>query len=687
MEFLLEITTEEMPTSHIEFGLDQLRARFKEELDSLNIPHDKIETYGTCRRLVLVGDVAAKQKDKEEEIIGPPKSVAFTEDGSPTPGAKGFAKSKGVSVAKLKVIKTEKGEYVGIKKVIKGSSTRALLPEVLPRIISSLSFPKMMKWGQSSLRFSRPIKNLFCLFGQRMLSFSLEGISTSDFTTGHKIYFPQKIRVKSFPRYRDTLKRNKVVLNPKDRKKMILNQIERKLAPLEAQLLPDEQLLEKLVYDVEYPYVFFGKFPEEYLKLPLEILSTAMRVGQSLFSVVKGKKQLPYFIGVADAYKDPKSLIRKGNERVLIARLEDARFFWEYDFKVALQDRFKHLNKIIFQEKLGSYEDKAQRLKRIVSYLSDKLEVQKQKKEAIEAAELCKVDLLTEMVREFPSLQGKVGGLYAREQGYPTQVWKPIYEHYRPMSLDDESPSLVTGAIVSIADKIESIVGAVGTGIEVTGSKDPFGLRRNAQGVCKVILEKKFDFSFPRLLDKAVAVYGDRLERTKEEIKGYCLNFFKNRLQYIFERQGYRYDLINAALGPGIDNIYYASLRLGALDSIKESPQFEPLILIAKRVNNIIREQSLYKINSELFYEKEERELYTTFTIIRDNVLPLIANGDFSKAQKIVFRIRSSINNFFDHVLVMSEKNRIRRNRLALLQEISKLLIKIADYSQIVVEG
>jgi len=676
-----------MPSSHVKTALVQLRERFEEELRDANIEVGKIKTFGTCRRLVVLGHFASKQKDKEEVIVGPPKHVALSQDGSFTSAAKGFAKSQGASIDKLELVKTEKGEYLGLRKIEKGKSTRDILQLLVSQIISSLAFPKMMRWGESAFKFSRPIRNILCLFEGKLLSFTLGGVTSTNFTSGHKIYFPQKIRVKSFSEYVSLLKKKKVMVNQDERREKILNQIERKLTPLEAQLLPDEQLLEQLSYDVEQPYVFLGKFPEEYLKLPLEVLSTAMREGQNLFSVVKGKKQLPHFVGVADAFKDARGLIRKGNERVLIARLEDARFFWEQDQKIKLKKRSRGLDRIIFQEELGTYEDKALRLKKIVTYLARKLDVENEKRQIIQAAELCKVDLLTEMVREFSSLQGKVGGLYAREEGYHSSVCKAIYEHYQPVSLDDESPPSLVGAILSISDKLDSTVGTIGIGIQVTGSKDPFGLRRNAQGICKIILERKLSFSFSRFLDKVLGIYGDNLKVSPEKIKNYCLGFFSDRLQYIFEKQGYRYDLIKAALGAGIDNIHYSSLRLKALDSLKESPKFEPLILISKRVNNILRDQPLYRINPELVREKEERELYTTLSIIKENVLSLISKGDFSQAQRILFRIRSSIDNFFDHVLVMDEDLRIRRNRLALLQEISKLFLRMADYSQVVIEG
>ena len=687
MEFLLEIGTEEMPASHIHAALTQMEEKIQNELLSVDIRISKLDTFGTCRRLIVMGDFGESQKDKLEQVIGPPKSIAYSKDGKLSPAALGFAKSQGVNINTLEVVQTERGEYLGLNKISKGKMTRDILTEALPQIIESLSFPKMMRWGNNPVRFSRPIKNILCLFGQKRLKFSVARIDSSDSTTGHKIYFPQRIKVKNLSQYKDVLKKNKVIIDPIKRKKMILDQSERKLASLDAQLFEDDILMEKLCYDVEHPYVFLGEFPQEYLNLPIEVLSTAMKVGQNLFSVVKGQKQLPYFLGVADALNDTKSLIKKGNARVLKARLEDAKFFWEQDVKTSLKKRSKGLDQIIFQKKLGSYEDKVDRLKKISVYIAGKLELSNEKKEINETAELCKVDLLTEMVREFPSLQGRVGGLYAKYEGYPQNVWKGIYTHYLPQSLEDDSPSSLSGAILSISDKMDSIIGVFGIGEKVSGSKDPFGLRRNAQGICKIIIDKKLNFPFLRLCDRVIAAYGENLEIGKEELKTQCIEFFKNRLQFIFEKWGYRYDLVNAAMAPGIDNIYFTYLKVKALDSLKDSPQFEPLIHIAKRVNNILRDQPKYKVNSDILFEKEERELYTTFTIIRDNVLPLLAKGDYTRAQKMIFRIRLSINTFFDEVMVMTDDKIAKRNRLAQLQEISKLFFLIADYSQIVIEG
>lgn len=687
MEFLLEINTEEMPASHVKAGLSQLKERIERELQSNSISCVSIGTQGTCRRLAVFGDFASRQEDRKEAVIGPPQAVAFAADGSPTQAAIGFAKSQGVEVRRLEVIVTPRGKYVGLKKTAKGRSTGEILAAALPAIIASLSFPKMMKWGEVNLRFSRPIKRILCLWNGKLLPFSIEGIKSTTRTSGHKLHSPQVFKVASVREYRAGLKINRIVLSADERKSIILKQIERRLRPLQAQLYPDDELLEKLTYDVEHPLVFMGEFPHLFLRLPLEVLSVAMKEGQKLFSVIREGRQIPFFLGVADALRDRKFLIRRGNERVLRARLEDARFFWEQDLKVPLAKRAAGLKKVVFQERLGNYEDKSARLKQLVGYLCDRLDEKRLKKDVVQAAELCKVDMLTEMVREFPSLQGKVGGIYAREEGYPASVSQAIYEHYQPGGFEEPLPSSSAGALLSLADKIDSIVGVVGIGIEVTGSSDPFGLRRQAHGVSRIVLARKLTFSFDHLLEKAVSAYAGILERSKQEIVEYCRTFFGQRLRFIYDNQGYRYDLVEAALDAGLDPIYSSYLRLKALASLQKSPHFEPFILMAKRVNNIIRGLPPYSVNPELFVEKEERELWSSFSIVRDNALPLIAAGEFVSAQNMIFKLQGPLNALFEKILVMAEDKQVRQNRLALLQAISQLLLKTADFSQVVVEG
>jgi glycyl-tRNA synthetase beta chain len=687
MEFLLELLTEELPASHIRSALAQLETGFRKELGESRIEVGSLRTLATPRRLVVAGNFAEGQEDREEVVTGPPLSIAWGADGALSPAGKGFARSQGVDEGVLETVRTPKGEYLGFRRRAKGTPTAQILAGAVPRVLGSLTFPKMMRWSESPFRFSRPIHGLLCVFGGAPVPTAFEGFAATDGTVGHRIASPGPVRATDFASYRAALGESSVVVDPADRKKMIVAQIEAALAPLKAKIHPDAELLDDLTLNVEHPHVVLGSFMEAYLSLPLEVLATAMREGQKLFSVVKDKKQLPHFLGVADAAGDAKGLIRRGNERVLRARLEDARFFWDQDRKIPLLERAAGLKNVLFQEKLGSYEDKVQRLKKIVSYLCDKVGAAEIKAEAVEAAALCKADLLTEMVKEFSGLQGRMGGLYAREEGAPASVHQAIYEHYQPGSLDDASPASMAGSVLSIADKMDSIVGAIGVGLQVSGSSDPFGLRRNAHGVCKVILDRKLRFSFPLLLDKVLTVYGDKLTLERAAVKSACLDFFGGRLRFILEKKGFRYDLVGAALGPGLDRIADVQARVEALDALESSPQFEPFILMAKRINNILKGLPQAKVNPDLFVEKEERDLFSTLTIIRDNAQPMIARADFARAQGILFKLQPVLNTFFDKVLVMAEEKKVRQNRLGLLQSINRMLLEIADYSLVVVEG
>ncbi|MCX7972959.1 MAG: glycine--tRNA ligase subunit beta [Candidatus Aminicenantes bacterium] len=687
MEFLLEIMTEEMPYSHVKIAHEQLAAAFHHELAEVRIKINQLRVLGTGRRLVVLADLDEKQEDREEIVLGPPKKVALTADNQLGPAALGFARSHQISPEALTFFSTPKGEYLGYKKKERGRPTAELLPEVINRVLASLSFPKMMRWNESLGKFSRPVKNLMVLFDGKPLELSYLDWPVRAFTFGHRLHSPRPLQVRSFREYVETLRQNKVIIEPEERRQIILEQAKTLLRTCEGELYPDDELLQKLVNDVEFPLVIMGSFPEKYLTLPIEIISTVLREGQKLFSVVKGGKQLPFFIGVADQIADPKGLIQKGYERVLRARLEDALFFWEQDLKVSLKERIPQLGRVIFHEKLGTYLDKTERLKKIVAFLSQQIGEKGILKPALMAAELCKTDLLTEMVREFPSLQGKVGGLYCRAQNYPDSVAQAIYEHYQPVSLEDASPKSLIGALLSIADKIDSLVGAIGLGAEISGSSDPLGLRRYAQGICKIILDHRLRLSLSRLLSKTIDLYGQKLALSKKKVVEVCLNFFMQRLRFLYEKEGFRYDLINASLGAGLDDIYLSYLRLKALEELKLSPDFESFVLMVRRVNNILQGQPVRKFNPDLLVEKAEQELHAAFQIIKEHALPLIDQGEFHRAQKMTLKLQGPLNNFFDNVLVMVKNEKLRQNRLALLNDIRAFLFQIADFSQIVLDG
>ena len=391
-EFLLEVNTEEMPSSHVKAGLAQLKEKIGAGLAARRVAVGEIEAMGSSRRLVVRGKFAARQEDTEETVIGPPKAAAFGPDGAPAAAARGFAKSQGVEVGALRVIETPRGLYVGVTKKVAGVPTDEILAGMLPGIIISLAFPKMMKWGESSLKFSRPIKNILGVFGRRPLVFSVNGLEAADRTSGHRLHAPRKFRIRRtaketlFEAYVRQLRERLVILRAEERKRIILEQAGERLAGFGAFLYPDDELLDKLSHDVEWPHVIQGGFPAEYLDLPIEVLSMAMREGQKLFSVVKDGRQLPLFIGITDTPGDPKSLICRGNERVLRARLEDARFFWQNDRKTALAERRAGLADVVFQQRLGSYADKAERLEALVGRLCEDLGLDAMKPEAVSAA-------------------------------------------------------------------------------------------------------------------------------------------------------------------------------------------------------------------------------------------------------------------------------------------------------------
>ena len=686
-EFLLEIYTEEMPSSHVKFGLEQLKSLFDKHLKENRVEFSEIKTYGTPRRLIVyIEEISKKQAEGEEQILGPPKSAAFDDKGKPTPAAEGFARSHGIKVKQLKIFQTERGEYIGYIKKLKGKPTEEVLSQIIPQIIKSLTFPKSMKWGNYNIKFSRPIRNILCIMNGKLIEFELENLKSTDFSFGHKTYSFQKFTVNSFKKYNELLLKNFVIIDQEQRKSIILKNINDKLSDIGAELKKDDDLLERIVYSVEYPYVFVGSFPEKYLNLPLEVTSTALKEGQNLFSVIKEGKPIPYFVGVADIPEDPKGYIKTGNERVLIARLEDAEFFWNEDRKKPMKERVNDLKKIIFHEKLGNYFEKKERIKSLVEFLVNELKLSRIKNFVLEAAELAKVDLTTEMVKEFPNLQGKIGGLYLKEEGYPEEVWLAVYEHYQPLSTEDKSPVTITGALLSISDKIDSLVGSIGIGLEATGSKDPFGLKRLAIGVCKTIIDNSLSFSLHKFVNKAIELYGNKILLSPDKTEDFVLKILENRIKMHLQSLDYRYDLINASLGAGIENIFYAYLKLDALNRLKESKNFKPLIIASKRVNNIIQNQPEFPLKVNLLKEKEEKELYDIFKTVESEASPFIKSGEFEKAYEVIVNLRPFIDNFFDKVLVMTEDKKLRENRIALLQKISKLFFQLADFSKIVEE-
>ncbi len=641
--FLVEIGAEEIPDWMIRPALEGLRELFQKFLEERRLAGRVARVDGTPRRLwLLAEDLPLRQPAEVNLVPGPP--VAAGE-----PAAAGFARKLGVEVSALDRIKTPKGDYFAYRRRVPGRPTADLLAEALPELILKIPFPKTMYWtGKSGPRFIRPIRWLVALFGARVVAFELAGVRSSAYSSGHRRLGKKKVRV-SIGGYEQELEKHFVLASVERRKDKIRREIELLLAGRALQVKPDEALLETLAYLTEYPTPILGSFDAGYLSLPEEVLVTVMRHHQKYFSVLDAAGKLaPYFVAVMNTDADPQGLIRAGNERVLRARFNDARFFWEFDQHKKLADRVEDLAHVTFHQELGSYLDKARRMVELVRKLGGN--------EAAErAALLAKCDLTTGMVGEFPELQGIVGGLYARAQGEPEAVALAIYHHYQPAGIEDAIPPTVEGRLVSLADKL-----------------DPFALRRAAQGVVRILVEG----GLPLPLSELAGGQADLLE------------FLADRVRYYFrDVRGFAYDEVNAVLAAGCDDLPDVARRLEALRRVRPTDNFEAIAVSFKRIKNILRQAGFTgpaEVRPELLEPGEEAELYRRFLELREQVEGYRSRRDYGPALEAIASLRPQVDSFFDHVLVNAPDPEVRTNRLALLSRVLAEFSSIADFSEIV---
>jgi glycyl-tRNA synthetase beta chain len=645
LPFLLEIGCEEIPDWMIPPALNQLQDTFQTLLDQQGLGGVVKSVDATPRRLVLRADeLKARQADAEEVILGPPKSAG--------PGAAaGFAKKMGVAPDALGVQPTAKGEYLSFRKLTEGRETSAILAETLPDLILKIYFPKTMYWNRKgSERFIRPIRWLVALLGYDVVPFEVAGAKSGDTTQGHRVLGEKSVPV-TISNFEDQLEANGVILRAEDRRA----RIERGIA--EVRVKKDPALLETLVYLTEYPTPIVGSFDPQFLELPQEILITVMRHHQKYFSVQDENGNLaPQFVAVMNTNADPEGLVRQGNERVLRARFNDARFFWQVDQKRKLEDRLPDLANVTFQAKLGSYLDKTYRIEAIVGrgvpsgpLLS-----------ASRAALLCKCDLTTDMVKEFPDLQGIVGGLYAKAQGEPVEVWQAIYDHYKPVSMEDEIPRTEAGRLLAYADKWDTLTSCFEVGLIPTGSKDPFALRRAAQGVVRILIEGK--------LNVPLATKNEALQE-----------FMRDRIEHYFrEARSFKYDEVRACMAAGWSDLLDLQARLTRVQAIRPTPDFEPLAASFKRIENILKQADFkggYDFRDDLLEPGPERDLYNEIQRTAGQPLELR-----------IASLRPKVDLFFDKVLVNAKDELVRRNRLTLLHNLLAEFSTIADFSEIVTE-
>ena len=709
---LLEIGCEEIPARMIAAASEELKKRVNDLLvrEHLSVGGE-VSSLDTPRRLaVLAPDIAAAQPDVSEELTGPAVAIAF-KDGQPTPAAHAFAKKVGLEISRLNRITTAKGEYIAAKTTKKGRVASEILSELLPKEMAGIYWPKSMYWRKPSERFVRPVRWLVAMLDEEVIPLEFDGVRASDRSQGHRILWQGEVRIpKAGVPYVEALETAKV-LGREVREQKIRKQLDAATRTISgARWREDEDLLETVVNLTEFPSVTLGNFEPEFLKLPEEVLVTVMRDHQKYFAIESSDGKLaPHFLAVLNTDGDPQGLIRHGHERVLRARFNDARFFWQTDQKHSLRERLEMLRHVTFQKDLGSYHEKTLRVQRLASWLS---EVLRQNGVAVrpgvvhKAACLAKADLTTELVKEFTELQGIVGGLYARvqqlDEGLPEAtrfaIADAIYDQYKPESMEDTLPRTTEGAILSIADKADTIAGMFALGMQPTGSKDPFALRRQANGVIRMIAEKKLPLRIHQLFQDARESYrGTEAEKrfsTKNDPGKAIAEFVRERLEfYLRDALGFKYDVVNAVLAAGSDDVVDAVARAAALSSVRSTADFEAISIAFKRMKNILRQareagkQPSTTINANALKEDAERTLAGLLPETAKKVEALRGARDYDTALSEIAKLRPAIDQFFDQVMVMVDDENLRANRLALLETLTREFSTIADFSEIVTEG
>jgi len=686
-ELLLEIGTEEIPAAFLPKALRDLEEIARGELAANRIRHAEIRTMGTPRRLFLAAeDVAERQEDQLIEKLGPAARVAFDPQGNPSRAAVGFAAAQGIDVTQLERVTTDKGEYVCARKKIIGEATEGLLPAILTKVITGVPFRKSMRWSDQEFRFARPVHWILALFDGRVVPFRIANVESGNMSRGHRFMGPDPFPVENLEGYLAGTRDRFVIVDPEERKEIIREETRKAAAAVGGLALASEELLETVTFLTEYPTVVCGNFDREYLKLPQEVLITTMISHQKYFPVVnEGGALLPHFITINNTLARDPEVVKKGNENVLRARLSDARFFFEADRKIPLDRRVEDLKKVVFHTLLGTSYEKVMRFRKLAAWIVDRIDPALTDR-VDRAALLAKADLDTQMVGEFAELQGIMGREYALLAGEDPVVAKAIHEHYLPTAAGGDLPETDEGAIVSIADKMDTICGFFGVGLIPTGTADPYALRRQALGVINIILAKRYPFSLGSLIDESLATLGPLLKRPSDETKTGVLDFFKGRFENQLITQGHPYDVVDAILATGIDNLVVAYEKIRAMAAFKSHPDFQPLAIAFKRVVNIIRGFQNGAVDPDLFSGPEEKNLHEAFLKIRETVLTHISGGDYSAVLFDLARLREPVDAFFEAVLVMAEDEKVRTNRLSLLKEISTLFHDVADFSRIVTD-
>ena len=685
-DLLFEIGTEEIPAGFLNPAAEQLALLFESKAKKLNLPFAALKTFSTPRRLaLLVSNLADRQDDSLETSLGPSRKAAYDSEGKPTKAAEGFARSKGVSVDDLSLVETSKGEYLQLTREVKGEPSSKLLPDLLKELILELSFPKSMKWGRYQNSFARPIQWLVALLGESVIDLEHDDIVSGRFTRGHRFMASGQKEIGTAAAYEEVMESLFVIPDFEKRKQKVLQEIKNAVAATDfagrAEVAVDERLLHTVTNLVEKPYGVCGRFDDKFLQLPKEVLVTSMREHQKYFPVVNSEQTLlSGFVAVNNTGVKDIALTREGHERVLRARLEDALFFFESDKKTRLAERVEKLSGIIFQAKLGSVKEKMDRVVKLTRLLCDELEPAIADT-ACRAAQLCKADLITDMVGEFPSLQGIMGSSYALHDNESRDVAEAIREHYMPLRSGAELPSSAAGAIVGLADRIDTIAGCFGIGQQPTGTADPFGLRRLSLAVLHIIQDRGYSLILPDIIQKSLALYGDRVNGSSETVD-LIVTFIRNRFNNDCAAKGVDSRAVEAVTSVIFLDVNDCLKRIEAFSAMKKDASFEVLSGSFKRVRNIVKDNSDTSVDQNLFEADAEKQLWSAYQTLELSTREGLNNKDYHGLLENMLQLKNPIDRYFDEVMVMAEDKDLRKNRLNMMTAIGNLILEVGDISR-----
>jgi glycyl-tRNA synthetase beta chain len=687
-DFLFEIRTEEIPAPALLPARVELSRRIVEGMGEEGIPPSAVESYATPRRLaVILRGLADRQPDRFEEVLGPPAASAFDADGKPKKAAEGFARAQKVDVADLVVVDSPRGKTVAARKTTPGRAASEILAEVVPRVVATLSFPKTMRWGDGERAFVRPVRGVLALLGGSVVPLEIHGVRSGATTLGHRVLSDGELTVSGPDDYLAALRSHFVEPDAEARRIRILETARRLAAQVGGQIEAHADLAQTLADLVEWPGTVRGAFSPEFLELPEEVTVTAMRTHQKFLPVRGPGGLLPHFVAVMDNSEDRKGFIAKGSEWVLNARLADARFFYEEDVRTRLEDHVASLSRLTFQDRLGDYLAKSERIAALSREIAGVVGRPDLASGVETAGRLSKADLTTQVVREFTDLQGIMGGIYARRDRHPDAVWKAIYDHYRPTSGSDDPPREASGAIVSLADRFDSLAGLFRIGLSPTGSRDPYGLRRAGLGAVAIAVGRNWRADWSAVARKAISLYPESLDgASPDAVVAELERFFAERLRHFLERRGHTYDEVSAVLNVGVWDFSDAAERARALSDARRHMDFRALILAFKRIRNILGDEHPGEPRPELYREDAEKALGTDFLQARSAIEVFTADRQYREAMETIASISPSLDRFFVEVLVNCPEEDLRRNRLALLASIRQEFGRLADFSEIVVE-